>query len=68
MMLHERAGIGLLFQKANVRNRDGHGTAADHQARPANALDVANVRQDVIGEDAQRAHDLFLRQRTEVDQ
>src|SRR5579862_8397649 len=31
-------------------------------------LDVANVRQDTIGEDAQRAHDLVLRQRTEVDQ
>ena len=29
-------------------------------------LDVANVRQDAIGEDAQRAHDLGLRQRAEV--
>jgi plasmid stabilization system protein ParE len=31
-------------------------------------LDVANLRQDAVGEHAQRAHDLFLRQRAEVDQ
>jgi hypothetical protein len=34
---------------------------SDGNRANAQTLDVANVRRDAIGEDAQRAHDLFLR-------
>src|ERR1700744_5365463 len=47
-----RSCSGSVFQKGWNRTRA--------QCYVCVMLDVANMRQDAIGEDAQRAHDLFL--------